>query len=616
MYDASRPANKSQHSGVLAELPRRRFLEVSLGDASLSQMRFISFKVNHFHSFLVLLKWFRLFFHFLFHISLDILLRKDVPKRRALHLRHAFERAGGTFVKLGLHLSMRLDFMPWAYSSELSCMSEKWEPFPVAQAIETIERSTGKPLSATFLQFDPEPIISASVACIYQAILHNGDKVIVKVRRPGIGEQFMSDIEAFDWVLSLAEFLTIFRPGLTQGMRSEFRELLLEELDFVQEARRQDAFRRAAEKSRKRFFSAPRIFLDLTTEEVVINDFASGIWLWELLAAVEQGDEFVLARAKEMNIDPKLVAKRLLWVNYWSWSENLFFHADPNPDNIIVGQDGTLYFIDFSSTGTLSRTKRQALRHNLDFAWERDPQNMARATLALLEPLPPIDLIELIQELETHNWQMIYSLEASPHSVAWQERTSASQWAGMMLLVRKYGITVDIQVLRLIRSTLLLESMAARLHREINFVRQYQSFKDYRAEQARRSVTDSIVEQLDGRGNEQTIIRMDRIAHALEGLLFRTSHMLSLPSVNFNALMSKWSFAVYNLLMFLGQVLAVILTFGFVISLNSYLHSSEWLNLGSILQMVVTNPVFQVIFFIMLFVHGRTVLFRLDDKEV
>jgi len=616
MYDALNSVSDGQHSGILAELPRRRFLDVSLGDASLSQMRFISFKLNHIRSFLGLLKWFQLFFYFTFNIGLDILLRRDTPKRRALTLRRAFERNGGSFVKLGLHLSMRLDFMPWAYSSELSCMTDKREPFLIAQAIETIERSTGKPLSATFQRFDPEPIISTSVACTYQAQLQDGKKVIVKVRRPGIGEQFMSDIEAFDWLLSIAEFLTIFRPGLTQGIRTEFRDLLLEELDFVQEARRQDAFRRAAAESRKKFFSSPRIHLELTTEEVVINEFASGIWLWELLAAVEHGNQDVLARAQEMNIKPELVAKRLLWVNYWSWGENLFFHADPNPDSVIVGQDSTLYFIDFSSTGTLSRTKRQALRQNLDFAWERDPQNMARASLVLLEPLPPIDLIELVQELETYNWQLIYSLEASPHSVSWQERTSATQWAGMMQLVRKYGISVDIQVLRLIRSTLLLESMAARLDPEVNFVDQYQSFKNYRAEQARRRVTDSMMEQLDGKGNEQSIIRLDRIMHAAEGLLFRASHMLALPSVNFNALMSKWSFAVYNLMLFLGQMVVFTLVFGLLINLKFYLSAQHFVNVGQTFQIIIANPVYQVTFFIMIFVHSRTVLFRLDDKEI
>lgn len=579
-------------------------------------MRFNSFKVNHLRSVARVFRWLQLLLHFVFNISIDILRRRDSAKRRASHLRHAFERNGGSFVKLGLHLSMRLDFMPWVYSSELSCMTDRREHFPVAQAIEIIERSIGKPLAQTFSQFDPDPIISTSVACLYQAILQSGEKVIVKVRRPGIGEEFMSDIEAFDWLLIFAEILTIFRPDFTESIREEFRDLLLEELDFVQEARRQDAFRRAAIQSRKKFFSTPRIYLNLTTEEVVVNEFASGIWLWELLAAVEQGDQAVLARAQEMNIDPELVAKRLLWVNYWGWSENLFFHADPNPDNVIVGRDSTLYFLDFTSTGTLSRTKRQALRQNLNFAWERDPQNMARATLVLLEPLPPIDLIELIQELETYNWQLLYSLEASPHSVTWQERTSAVQWAGMMRLVRKFGMTVDIEMLRFIRSTLLFESMAARLHGEIDYVEQFQRFEEYRAEQARRRVTDSVLDQMDGIGSEQTIIRLDRIAHAAEGLLFRVSHMLAMPSVNFNALMSKWSFVFYHLFQFFGQAVILTLLFALLVNLQFYVNADQFMNFGETIQKVATNSIYQILFLIMVFVHGRTVLFRLDDKEV
>ncbi|HEX9333423.1 MAG TPA: AarF/UbiB family protein, partial [Anaerolineales bacterium] len=379
---------------------------------------------------------------------------------------------------------------------------------------------------------------------------------------------------------------------------------------------RQDAFRRAAAESRKKFFSAPSIHLDLTTEEMVINEFASGIWLWELLTAVEQGDQSILTRAQEMNIIPELVAKRLLWVNFWSWGENLFFHADPNPDNVIVGQDGTLFFINFTSTGTLSRSKRQAMRQNLYYARERDPQNMARATLVLLEPLPPIDLIELIQELETYNWQLIYALEASPNVASWQERTSAVQWAGIVQLARKYGITLDIQVLRLIRSTLLFESMAARLHPKINFVEQFGKFKTYRAEQARQRVTDSFFDQLDGKGVERTIIRLDRIAHAVDGLVFRTSHMLSLPSVNFNTLMSKWSFAVYTLLRFISQAVTLTLIAILLASLQLYFETPQSINVMRVFQSVVTNSAYQIILIVLIYVNGKTVLYRLDDKEV
>ena len=610
------PAINNHQSGVVAELPRRKFLEVSNSDVALSQMRFVSFQTNWAYSFKRLFTWFKLLLNFILNTTIDIILGRDSIERRAVRLRRVFEREGGSFVKLGIHLSMRVDFMPWTFCNELSRMVDQMKPFPVTEAISIIERSTSKPLSANFSQFDPEPILSSSLANTYQAFLYSGEKVVVKVRRPGIGEQFMADIQAFDWLLSIAEFLTIFRPRFTQGMRTEFRNLLLEELDFVQEARRQDAFRRAAADSRKKFFSAPRVHLDLSGTEVVVDEFASGMWLWEILAAVEQGDEAVLAQAREMNIDLKKVAKHLLWISYWGWDDNLFFHADPTPNNIIVCPGSVLYFISFTSTGTLSASKRQAMRQILDYARRRDPQNMARSILILLEPLPPIDLIELTQELENYNWQLLYALEAAPESLTWQERTSVIQWAGMLRLARKYGIVLDIQVLRLLRSMLLFEAMAVRLHHKIDYVEQYHKYGRYRAEQARRRIMDTILEQLDGKPDERLIIRLDRIAQTLEGFFLRTRHMLALPSVNFNSLMSKWSFAVYILLRFCGQVLLVTAVATGIVIASQYLGGRQPVDAPNILQSIILNPIYQLGILLLAFVNGRTVLFRMDDKEV
>jgi predicted unusual protein kinase regulating ubiquinone biosynthesis (AarF/ABC1/UbiB family) len=425
----------------------------------------------------------------------------------------------------------------------------------------------------------------------------------------------MSDLQAFDWLLSLIEFLTIFRPGITRGIRGEFRELLLEELDFINEARRQDAFRRAAVKSRKKFFSAPRVHLELSSEDVVVSEFKSGLWLWELLAAIDQGDELVLTRAREMNIDPQKVAKRLLWVNNWAWDVNLFFHADPNPNNIIIGKDSSLSFINFATTGALNRSNRQAMRQILNYAWQRDPQNMARSALVLMEPLPPVDLIELTQELESDNWQLLYALEAASDSLKWQERTSSIMWLGFIRVARKHGIVIDIQVLRFIRTTLLYESVAVQLDQKIDFVLEYRKFHSYRAEQARRRVTDNILKQLDGKDDEQLIIRLDRIAHTLESFIARIRHSMALPSVNFSTLMSKWSYAFYIFFRFIAHlfvftVLALTIN-GLYLFIN---HQAFDFNL--LLQATITSPIYLVVIFLLILINGRTVLFRLDDKEV
>jgi hypothetical protein len=280
-----------------------------------------------------------------------------------------------------------------------------------------------------------------------------------------------------------------------------------------------------------------------------------------------------------------------------------------------VGPNSTLHFINFTNTGALNRTKRQAMRQILAYARQRDPQNMARAALILMEPLPPIDLIELTLELESYNWQLIYALEAKPQSLAWQDRTSAILWTGIMRLARKYGIVMDIQVLRLLRATLLFESMAVRLHPKIDFVRHYWKFNADRAEHARRRVTDTLLAIQEGKSDENLIVRMDRIATIFEGFFLRTRHILSLPSVNFNALSGKWSFAVYTLLRFLAAVLAVTVLAGLLVSLNLILMGQPAMGVDALIRFLIGNPLYQAVLLLLLLVSGRTVLFRLDDRE-
>ena len=614
--DPAKPIPLSESPGRLEALPRRQMIKVSTGDTELPQMRFVAFPTSNLRAASRFFKWIQLLIGYTAATLFDWLRGRDSPIRRAVHLRKAFEGAGGSFIKLGIHLSMRVDLLDWAYCNELSSMSDTMPPFEVAQAIAIIERSTKKPLAATFERFDPQPIISSSVACTYQAVLHGGEKVAVKVRRPGIGEQFMADVRAFDWLLLGAELLTIFRPGFSESMRNEFHNLVLEELDLIQEARRQEAFYRAAAESRKDFFSAPHVYLDLSGEEVMVSSFASGMWLWEVLAAVEQGNEAGLARAREMNIDPHKVARRLLWVSYWAREENLFFHANPNANNIIIGRDGRLYFINFSTTGNLSRTRRQAMRQNLYYAWQRDPQNMARALLILMEPLPPVDPIELTQKLETYCLQLVYALEADPYSLPWQERTSAVQWVGLVHMAHKYGISIDIEVLRLLRASVLVESIAMRLDRKIDFVKEFRRFDRYKAEQARRRVTDTVLDRLEGKSNEQFIIRVDRIFQTLESLYFRTIHMFSLPSINFTVMISKWSFTVYTVVRFVTQVFVVTaLALGLAVG-SAALSGVTPIDVRAIAVRVIGNPFYQAGLLLLIFINARAILFRLDDKEV
>ena len=602
--------------GVVAALPRSRFLDIRGGDVNPPQMRRVTFETKTGLALGRLLVWVITFFGYLSENWLDRVRGRSSPERQAVHLRRAFERMGGTGVKIGKHLAMRLDFFPWIFCVELAQMLDKMKPFPAAVAMAAIERRTGKPLAETFLRFDPAPVGSDSVAGVYQGILRDGRRVVIRVRRPGVGELFMADLRVLDWLLLAVEFLTILRPGFSAQMRKEFRATVLGTLDFVQEARFQDSFRRAAKRSGKGFFTAPRVYFEYSSEDVIVQEFVAGMWIWELLAGLEQQDSRVLKLAHDLNIDPAKVAKRLMWMNYWGWDANFFFHADPHPDNIIIGRNGTLTFLDFSSVGVIDPDKRAAMHQNMYCMDQNDPLGMARASVTLLEPLPPIDVLELTKELEAVNWQALYIRASRTPNQSWIQRYPAIQWVGLFRIAGQYRISMDFQALRLLRTMLLYETLATRLHPAIDQVREYRSFARYRARQARLRVMGTLRRQVSKGFDQKTFIRLERVADMTAGLLARLRHLLSIPTANFNTLIGKGSYAIFTLIKFAFQTTVVTAISLAVSGLVQWLSTGLVPSSAAVVGGLLSNPVYPLLLLVLFVINTRTVLFQLDDVEV
>jgi ubiquinone biosynthesis protein len=605
-----------EQPGVLASLPRRGFVEAQAGDTAPPKMRVVAFRTSRWRALGRLVVWLALLARFAAGTAADRVRRRDTPQRRALRLRRAFEGAGGTFIKIGQHMAMRLDLMPWHYSVELSRMLDRVPAFPVEQAVAMIERATQAPLAGTFAQLDPEPVGSSAVSCVYQARLRDGRRVVVKVRRPGVGELFMADLLVLEWLLRLLELLTILRRGFTDSVCREFRETLIEELDFIQEARFQDSFRRAAKKSGKKFFTAPRVHFELSAVDVLVEDFVDGIWMWELLAAIEQGDEAVLDVARGLGINPKTVARRLTWVNYWGWHEHLFFHANPHPDKIIVGPGSRLTFIDFGSVSTVGRTKRRALQQNMHYAAKGDPLNMARSTLILLEPLPPTDVRELTKELEAYNWQLVYAFAGTVAGSRWHERTSAIQWIGLLRTAQAFEITVDFHVLRLIRAVILYDTLAVRLHHDLDIIEEYGRFAGYHAQRVRRKVSRNLARQARDGVDDRTYLRMEQLRDTTEGLFFHMRHALAIPRVNFSDLVDKWAFVIHRFVTVGAQVLGLTLLALGLVAARRWLDGGGTAELSTLVRQAVSQPGYQVLVVLLVLLSWRKLSFRMSDKDV
>ncbi len=545
----------------------------------------------------------------------DKLLGRDTVERRAKRLVAVFERMGGTLLKVGQQLAVRIDRLPYEYCAELSKLLDSMKPFPSEQAIAIVERSTGKPLGETFSAFDPTPIGSASISCVYQAVLKSGEKVAVKVRRPGIAETFAADIRAMRWLWTILEGLTILRPGTMKHFMTEFESVFLDELDFRREVRFQELFRRNSSKKRMtamRYFTAPRLYPELCSSDVIVQDYSSGISLAEILAAVESQDEVALARIKKRNIDLSVVGQRYMWIANWGILSNFFFHADPHPANILVKENSELVLLDFGACGTFNKNKRRVHVEVLSAMSSGDIQGMAQAAICLFEPLPPIDVMSFEAELEKIYAEYLPRIW-SRHT-KWHERTSVNVWIPVLAIARRYKIPMHLDSLQVLRASMLADTIALRLDPGLDLLKEYRKFTRDAAKTARREFARKLrkgVRRIKVHDFHQLERFLDLGARAAN----RFQRYLDTPSFNFGLGIEKSAFSILVALYTTGA-LSLIVGAATLVALLSHALRAERATVSQAFAEAIGSPVVIVMVILTVLVGVRRILLRLGDARV
>jgi ubiquinone biosynthesis protein len=598
-------------AAVLGSMPRReQVIPFNLAELWLPFYDPLAFSASVGQSLSRLLTWIKLVASMLLGNLFDQMLRRDTLERRAVRLRQGLERAGGTFVKLGQQAAMRIDLIPWAYCVELSKMLDRMTPFPAEQALQAVERTLGRPWQEVFDVFDPQPIGSASIACVYQATLKDGARVVVKVRRPGIAQLFMADLKVLDWFAEIAEFLTFLRPGFTNNLRAELRDILTEELDFRREGRFQDTFRQNARKSGQNFFSAPRVYFELSGDDVLVQEYVSGLWLWEVISALEQKSPQGRALLRQYNIDPPLVARRILWAAFWSMDENLFFHADPHPANILIRPNNEVIFIDFGSCGSFNNQQRVALEQMVLTMKKQDAETMARASISLLEPMPPVDISDLVKQAQGEYMRVLHTFNTPAEYTEYWERTSARQWLALIRVARKFNLPLNLHMLRMIRATLLYDSIVLRLDNHLDRYFEYTQFMKDRA----LLVKDKWRKRLKERSGDGLFLSLDELGKTVDDLMIRAQTTLGRPIVDLGSTVDKWIYTASVLSRMAGRILIVTLLAVGALQIGGYL-AGQPVSIPEVLSTIFHSRLYQFFLIAAVVFNMRHIIFRLRDQD-
>jgi ubiquinone biosynthesis protein len=554
------PRITTANSDVIRPMPRREITHsIDALRATVPRARRVYFEPGLILPIGRLFVWLYAVIRFYFGNLVDVVRRRDSVGRRANRLRTVFEDVGGSFLKLAQQLSLRVDMLPYEYCAELGKMLDRIPPFPTEQAVEIIERNLKRPLSDVFEVFDPDPIGSASLACVYQAQLKSGQRVAVKVRRPGMGPLIAADLRAMNWLLTVAETLTLIPPDIGRRFTEEFRTILFNEMNFRAEARYTDIFRRRAAK-RKKDVTAPRVYFQYCSEEVMVSELVSGVWMWELLAAVDTNDQEFLAKVRRIGIEPKSLASKLVVVMLREAQEELFFHGDPHPANLVILPNNKICFIDFGAIGRFSTRTRKLFRELQYHMSKSDIGRIANIALSLAGPLPPMDVDKLRGEMEKIYSDWVYAMNS--RDAEWWERSSGQGWLRFMEVAREFHIPANYESIQFFRTSFSYDSIITRLNRDINIVKEYETYARQAGKEARERLKQSFRQRLYG-PTDSDYLQLEEFGDMLAQSFFQLQRSIENPIFQFKNIVGKIAY-IASLLLKLGYFVGAAMGVGLV----------------------------------------------------
>jgi predicted unusual protein kinase regulating ubiquinone biosynthesis (AarF/ABC1/UbiB family) len=298
-------------------------------------------------------------------------------KAQAIWIRNTFLDLGPTFIKVGQLFSTRADIFPSEYVEELSKLQDRVPAFSYEQVETIIEQELGKKIPELFQSFEPVPLAAASLGQVHKAVLYSGESVVVKVQRPGLKKLFEIDLNILKGIARYFQNHPRWGRGRDWiGIYEECCRILWEEIDYLNEGRNADTFRRNFRSYN--WVKVPRVYWRYATSRVITLEYVPGI-------KVSQYDALEAA-----GVDRKMIARYGAQAYLHQLLNNGFFHADPHPGNLAVSADGALIFYDFGMMGRIKSNVREGLMETLFGIAQKDGDRVVQS-LVNLGAITPVD---------------------------------------------------------------------------------------------------------------------------------------------------------------------------------------------------------------------------------
>jgi len=262
------------------------------------------------------------------------LVRADLRRRNAARTRRVLGGLKGGALKAGQLMSTVEPLFPQdpesTWGDALSGLQEANQPLPFSEMEPVLRADLGARWRDCFSAFEHNAAAAASIGQVHRGVWTDGRAVAVKVQYPGVREALAADVRTIS-VMSRAAAL-VARGLALPPLVAELRDRLTEELDYLHEARTQEAFATA-------YAGDPDVVVPPVVRaapRVLVMEWLDGTPLAEV---ARTGDQRARDRAAGL-YQRFLVSgpERAGWL-----------HTDPHPGNFRILPDGRLGVLDFGS---------------------------------------------------------------------------------------------------------------------------------------------------------------------------------------------------------------------------------------------------------------------------
>jgi ubiquinone biosynthesis protein len=285
--------------------------------------------------------------------------------------------------------------VPIDFINEFSKLLDKVPSFPFAEVEKIFAAELGAHPTDLFESFEETPFASASIGQVHKATIKNGDRVAVKVQRPGIQKIIEVDLEIMLHLATLAERhieeMSVFRPV---KIVEEFARTLEKEIDYTIEATNMERIARQFLDTPHVYI--PKVFRETSTLRILTTEFIDGIKVSDI------------DRLEDAGLDRKLITARGADISLAQIFETGFFHADPHPGNIFVLPGNVICLLDFGMVGVVDRNTREDFVELVDSIVHQDEIYTSQILLKLADRDEEPDMRQLQRDVADFLGQHLY----------------------------------------------------------------------------------------------------------------------------------------------------------------------------------------------------------------